>query len=191
MELNERIDLIEYEIKRPEFIASKGLGNEVNYRVFDYDPEDELYVRERIKTLINKINNQDSGFKIKEYDLYDLIIDELKSKGYLEKCFEFEKRSFDRITRAINNLMRTTERDNLFVNKIKQETEPNTIVFITGVGKCYPILRSHVILNNLHLSIDNVPVVLFFPGRYDGQKLKIFNEVKDDNYYRAFQLVER
>lgn len=191
MEINERVDQIEYEIKRPEFLASRGLGNEVNYRVFDYDPEDELYVRDRVSALINKINKQDLPFKIKEYDLYDIIIGELEKKGYLEKCFEFEKKGFDRINRAINNLMRTTEKDNLFVSKIKEETEPNTIVFITGVGKCFPILRSHVILNNLHLSIDNVPVVLFFPGRYDGQKLRIFNELKDDNYYRAFQLVGR
>lgn len=191
MELNERLDQIEHEIKRPEFLASKGLGNEVNYRIFDYDPEQELYVRDRVQALINKINKQDLEFKIKEYDLYDIIIEELQKKGYLEKCFEFEKKGFERITRAINNFMRTTDKDNLFVAKIKNETPPNTVVFITGIGKCYPILRSHVILNNLHLSIDNMPVVMFFPGRYDGQKLKIFNEVKDDNYYRAFQLVER
>lgn len=191
MELNERMDKIEYEIKRPEFIASKGLGNEVNYRVFDYDPEDEIYVRNRTKALINKINGQNLDFKIKEFDLYDVVIEELEKKGYLEKCFDFEKKGFERITRAINNLMRTTEKDNLFIEKIRQEASNNTVLFITGVGKCFPILRSHVILNNLHLSIDNVPVVLFFPGRYDGQKLKIFNELKDDNYYRAFQLVER
>ena len=191
MELNERMDKIEYEIKRPEFIASKGLGNEVNYRVFDYDPEDEIYVRNRTKALINKINGQNLEFKIKEFDLYDIVIEELENKGYLEKCFDFEKKGFERITRAINNLMRTTEKDNLFIEKIRQEASNNTVLFITGVGKCFPILRSHVILNNLHLSIDNVPVVLFFPGRYDGQKLKIFNELKDDNYYRAFQLVER
>ena len=159
--------------------------------MFDYDPEDEIYVRNRTKALINKINGQNLDFKIKEFDLYDVVIEELEKKGYLEKCFDFEKKGFDRITRAINNLMRTTEKDNLFIEKIKQEASSNTVIFITGVGKCFPILRSHVILNNLHLSIDNVPVVLFFPGRYDGQKLKIFNELKDDNYYRAFQLVER
>ena len=191
MELNERFDQIEYEIKRPEFLQSKGLGNEVNYRVFDYDPEDELYIRDRIKAFINKVNNQELTFKIKEFDLYDFIIDTLESKGYLQKCFDFEKKGFERITRAVNSLIRTTERDNMFVEKIKAETEPNTVVFITGVGKCYPILRSHIILNALHLSFDNLPVVLFFPGRYNGQQLKIFNEVKDGNYYRAFQLVER
>lgn len=37
--------------------------------------------------------------------------------------------------------------------------------------------------------IDNVPVVLFYPGNYDGQELVLFGEIKDDNYYRAFKLV--
>ena len=119
------------------------------------------------------------------------MIEELEKNGFLEKCFEFEKKRFEKIIRAVNNFMQTTDKDNLFVKKIKAETLPNTIVFITGIGKCFPILRSHIILNNLHLSIDSVPVVMFFPGSYDGQKLKIFNALKDDNYYRAFQLVGR
>ena len=66
------------------------------------------------------------------------------------------------------------------------------MVFLTGVGKIYPILRSHKILNNLHQVVDNVPVVMFYPGKYDGQELILFGdkEAKDDNYYRAFQLVK-
>jgi hypothetical protein len=35
-----------------------------------------------------------------------------------------------------------------------------------------------------------VPVVLFFPGTYDEQSLILFDELKDDNYYRAFRLVK-
>jgi hypothetical protein len=58
------------------------------------------------------------------------------------------------------------------------------------VGKCYPILRSHTILNNLHQVIDDVPVVMFYPGKYSGQDLLLFGEIKDDNYYRAFKLVD-
>lgn len=38
--------------------------------------------------------------------------------------------------------------------------------------------------------IDNVPVVTFYPGKYTGQELILFNNVKDDNYYRAFKIVE-
>jgi len=37
--------------------------------------------------------------------------------------------------------------------------------------------------------LDTVPVVMFFPGEYSGQDLHLFGTVKDDNYYRAFQLV--
>ena len=54
----------------------------------------------------------------------------------------------------------------------------------------FSVLRSHKVLNNLHQYIDNVPVVMFFPGEYDGQSLVLFSEIKDDNYYRAFKIVE-
>lgn len=63
-------------------------------------------------------------------------------------------------------------------------------MLLTGIGKCYPLLRSHKVLNNLHQAIDRVPVVMFYPGRYDGQELVLFGEIKDDNYYRAFRLVD-
>jgi hypothetical protein len=39
--------------------------------------------------------------------------------------------------------------------------------------------------------LDKVPVVMFFPGAYDGHELKLFNTLKDDNYYRAFPLIPR
>ena len=73
---------------------------------------------------------------------------------------------------------------------IIERTPANSVVFITGIGKCYPLLRSHTVLNNLHQVIDSVPVVMFYPGEYDGQELVLFGEIKDDNYYRAFKLVD-
>jgi hypothetical protein len=109
----------------------------------------------------------------------------------LEKCFDFESKGFDRITRAANNLLRTTDKDNLIISYIKENNKENAIIFLTGVGKCFPILRSHTLLYNLHLVINNIPVVLFYPGRYNGQSLQIFNKLKDDNYYRAFPLVSK
>jgi len=30
---------------------------------------------------------------------------------------------------------------------------------------------------------------MFYPGKYDGFSLRLFNKLKDDHYYRAFQLV--
>ena len=190
MTLAERLDKAEEMIHKPSFRENKGLGNEVGYYIFDYPADQEMYVRERVEYIRKKSENSDD-YKVVVFDLYDIVIDILNKKGYLEKCFEFEKaKGFDRVTKSISNMLRITSSDSLIVNHIKENTSDKAVIFITGIGKCYPILRSHTVLNNLHQVIDNVPVVLFYPGNYDGQELVLFGEIKDDNYYRAFKLVE-
>lgn len=189
--LDERLDKAEAMIKKPSFRKNKGLGNEAGYYIFDYPPEQELLVRERVEYIRKKNEQSDDEYRIVVFDLYEIIIEILKEKGYLEKCYEFEKkRGFDRITKAVGNMLRITAKDSLIVNYIRKRTPEKAIVFLVGIGKCYPILRSHTVLNNLHQVIDNVPVVMFYPGKYDGQELILFGEIKDDNYYRAFKLVE-
>ena len=190
-DLIERLDEMEAAIRKPSFRQSSGRANEVNYWVFDYPPERELEVRERIEYLKNKNQKGTDGFELVIFDLYDIVIDFLESKKFMEKCYDFEKnKGFERVTKSISNMLRITSSDSLIVNYIKDNTPEKAVVFITGIGKCYPILRSHTVLNNLHQVVDNVPVVLFYPGNYDGQELVLFGEIKDDNYYRAFKLVD-
>lgn len=189
--LEERRERAEAIIRKPAFRQNKGLGNEVGYYIFPYPAEEELAVREWVKYIQKKFHRSTDGFQIVVFDLYDIVIDILTEKGYLEKCFEFEqKRGFDRITKAVGNTLRVTAPDSLIVSFIQEHTPEDSIVFLTGIGKCYPILRSHNVLNVLHQTLDNVPVVMFYPGKYDGQELDLFGEIKDDNYYRAFSLVD-
>ena len=83
-----------------------------------------------------------------------------------------------------------------FLDKFK-DTVPDdgkSIVLITGVGKAFPIIRSHTILNNLQSIFRRTPVVMMYPGRYEiknSMTLRLFERLDDDNYYRAFPLVER
>jgi len=192
-DLDNRLNELEDKIRQPNFRKNKGLGNEVGYYVFDYPPEQELLVRERVNYLVSKYNNKIYDFRIVVFDLYDIIIDLLEREGFLEICEEFEKtKGFGEITRAVNEMLRMDEanQSNELLAYIKNNTTEDSIVFLIGVGKCFPILRSHKILNNLHQFIDEVPVVMFFPGKYDGQSLMLFSEIKDDNYYRAFKLVD-
>ena len=192
-DLESRLNKLEEKIKQPNFRKNKGLGNEVGYYVFDYHAEQELMVRERIDYLVSKYENGSQDFQLVAFDLYDIIIDSLIREGFLELCMEFEKsKGFAEITKAVNEMLRMEE-DNLnneILAHIRNNTPSNAIVFLKGVGKCFPILRSHKILNNLHQCVDDVPVVMFFPGKYDGQSLMLFAEIKDDNYYRAFKLVD-
>lgn len=190
-DLTARLDEMETAIRKPSFRQSSGRANEVNYWVFDYPPERELEVRERIAYLKNKNQGGTDGFELVVFDLYDIIIDFLEQKGFMDKCYGFERKAgISRIVKAVNNSLKVNDDDSLIVRYIKDHTPENAVVFLVGIGKCYPILRSHKILNNLHQAFVRVPVVMFFPGTYNEQELILFNEIKDDNYYRAFRLVK-
>ena len=188
--LEERLNLAESIIKKPAFRENKGLGNEIGYYIFDYMPQKEVAVRQWIGYIKNKYCSGIDGFRIQEFDIYDIMINILEEKGYLEKCFDFEeKHGLDRIMKAVSSALRITSTESPIVRHIREHTNENAVIFLTGIGKSYPIIRSHSILNNLHQVIDDVPVVMFYPGRYSGQDLLLFGEIKDDNYYRAFKLV--
>ncbi len=191
--LESRLNELEEKIKQPNFRKNKGLGNEVGYYVFDYPAEQELIVRERVRYLESKYEKNVHDFKIVVFDLYDIIIDLLIQEDFLEICEDFEKtKGFQEVTISVNELLRMEEdnQSNEILAHIKNNTPKDSIIFLTGVGKCFPILRSHKVLNNLHQYIDEVPVVMFFPGKYDGLSLMLFSEIKDANYYRAFKLVD-
>ncbi len=191
--LESRLNKLEDKIKQPNFRKNKGLGNEVGYYVFDYPAEYELLVRERVKYLSEKFEKGKHDFQVVVFDLYDIIIDMVLEEGAFETFEEFEKtKGFSEITTTVNEILRMEEdnQNNEILAHIKNNTPLNSIVFLVGVGKCFPMLRSHKVLNNLHQHIDNVPVVMFFPGKYDGQSLMLFSEIKDDNYYRAFKIAD-
>ena len=82
---------MEQEIHKPSFLQKRGNANEVTYWVFDYPPERELEVRERIQYMLHKNQRGVDGFELVVYDLYDLIIDYLEKMEFMEPCFRFEK----------------------------------------------------------------------------------------------------
>ncbi len=72
--------------------------------------------------------------------------------------------------------------------KEKIEKADAKVYFLTGIGMVFPYIRSHNILNNLQNIAKDAPTVAFFPGEYDGHTLNLFGLLKDDNYYRAFNI---
>ena len=190
MEFNERLDKIWDRISDEDFLANRGVANEVRYYVFDYEPCDELIIREKIKALKKQNNPDADGFQIVEYDLYEMVIQILEEKGYIEKCIKFEDdKGMDYLYTAVTKMLRLTNDDNLIVSRILANTPKNAVVFLTGVGKVFPFVRSHNVLNNLHQVLDSVPVVMFYPGTWNGQSLILFGTITDGNYYRAFPLI--
>ena len=46
---------------------------------------------------------------------------------------------------------------------IAEKTKDKNFLILTGVGKVFPIVRTHTILNNLQNIFDHTKVLLFFP----------------------------
>ncbi|MEG2655917.1 MAG: DUF1788 domain-containing protein [Clostridium sp.] len=190
-DIYQRLDEILPKIVNPNFRKNNGLGNEIGFYIFDYNPEDELLVRDRVKYIKEKTKNA-YGLNIVEFDLYEVILEILESKGFLKKNFIMEdKKGSEQVFDATKKALRLTLENDLVVKYIEDRLSDNDIVFLTGVGKAWPIIRSHTILNNLHRIVEEQPLVMFFPGNYDGGSLMLFNYLKDDNYYRAFQLIDK
>ena len=51
----------------------EGLGGEINFWIFDYDPEEEYYIRENINDFIN------DKYDVQVYNIYKIIKPSLKS----------------------------------------------------------------------------------------------------------------
>jgi len=190
--IEERLDILEEKMRAESFRTNTGLGNEVGYYVFDYEAHQELTVRKRIEELKHTNTELKFGYQLAIYDLYELMLQLLTDEDALEDLKELEEEEgTDYVFSSISEVLKFNDKDSLIVNYIVDHTPQDAVVFLTGVGKCYPILRSHKILNNLHQVMDHCPVILFYPGRYTGDSLNVFGELKEDNYYRAFPLVER
>lgn len=198
MELKERLDKIKDIVEADSFFNQQSLGGELNFHIFDYNPEDELIVRDYVKDFIKSYSHTNSKIKPVEFDLFEMIIEILQdkkvgSRSILEMSVEVEEEDgTEELFDSLNPILTP----NSFIELIKERVAGYNLVLLTGVGKAYPLVRSHTILNNLHSVLDKIPVIMFYPGRYDQKDLKLFNNggsfagLKDDNYYRAFKLVE-
>lgn len=191
--LQERLDEMDEKIRQPSFRKTTGKANEVNYWVFDYAPEQELEVRERIGYMQRRNEKVTEGFQLIVFDLYDIIMDYLESKNFIEKTERFEERGgLKRVITAVQRTLKITDKDNYLVKYIVAHTPENSVVFLIGIGKCYPLLEAPEVFNkvlyNMPQEYTATPMVLFYPGTYTEQELVVFNEVIEDNYYRAFRI---
>lgn len=188
----ERIQLLQESLLEPNFFNRKGLGNEMSFYIFDYDPHDEQLVRQELPGLLGYVEKSRPDVRFQVFDLYEIILDFFEKRRYMEKNFKAESKlgSEKVILKMQEGLKIATERDEI-IHFIRENLDPEAVVVLTGVGKAFPILRSHVILNSLQSIIQDQSLLMFYPGKFENNTLKLFDIFHDDNYYRAFRIVER
>lgn len=186
----DRLNKILPRITSPEFLSNKGLGNEIGFWIFDYPPERELEVRAFVSDVVlPALAKHAPPIRVHDVNLFELVIDLLKERGLLDKVMQMQA---DKGNDAIAAPLRSVLKEDKLAQRIAQIVDLNQLdlLVLTGVGAAYPMLRSNTLLSALHPVMQNTPLLMFYPGRYDGFSLSLFSKLADDHYYRAFRLVE-
>ena len=186
--LTQRLNEVLPKVTSKEFLSSKGLGNEIAFYIFDYPPGEELRIREHIQFLLAHIPKHRTGLRVKHVNLFDLVVDHLRERNLLERSFQMQEEKGDE---ALEKALRSPLKPERLVQLFAELAQPQhqDLVLVSGVGSVWPLVRSHTLLNNLQTVMGQTPLVMFYPGRYDGQALRLFGKIKSNNYYRAFKLV--
>lgn len=176
------------------FLKMEGLSNEVPFFIYPYEPEHALDVAKAKKRVKNRLASK--GIEVREINLYDLSVDVLKERGDWDEVLEVEP-ELDKaeFTEMLQSMLNPQQHLAPAIRGLLTDGE-HDIVFLTGIGEVFPYIRSHNVLNNLQSVVVGRPMLMFFPGRYEqsdtlGSSLVLFGRLKDDQYYRAKNILEQ
>lgn len=187
-DLQTRLDQIRQRITSDDFLQGRGLGNDVPFYAFDYPPTAERRVSDHINWLLDDIARK-TDLRIGNVNVFELAIEQLKARGLYDKSLSME--AAKGVPALLNALKGPLEPGKLAAALMARFADQKLdMVFLTGVGAAYPMVRTHSLLNNLQPLLGNVPLVLFYPGRFNGQSLQLFGDLQETPYYRAFRLVD-
>lgn len=189
-QLQKRLDQVQEKLESEEFLTNKELGGEIGFYIFDYPAEFEVTVREHLAHVTKKMTTRGeiSGRKFASINLFEMIIELLKSRKLLDLAYKMQKdRGDETLFKALKGPLEQNRVAEFIVKQAK--IEECDFIMLHGLGSVWPIVRGHGLLNALHAKVGNIPTVMFYPGEYDGAALKPFGRIESNNYYRAFKLV--
>ena len=173
------------------FLKMQGLGNEVPFFICPFPVGESVEVSKMRQLLVNTLEAR--GIQVLEIDLYDLSVEILKENDNWNYYIENEAQiSKDRLKEEYQAML---DAEKVLIPAIARRMEKKhfDVMFISGVGEVFPIIRSHNVLNNLQSTARTHPTVMFFPGQYThspelGTALNLFGRLPNDKYYRAFNV---
>jgi len=185
--LQGRLNQILPTITSEAFLRAKGLGYDVAFHIFDYPASDELRVREHLTFLIGHLAKTRTDLRVAHVNLFEMVVSTLAARGFLEKSFEKQTKEGDQVLlKALAPMFESTKLSTAFAGCVHaNETD---LILVSGVGSAYPLVRTHNLLSALQPQLGSTPLVLFYPGTYDGQYVRLFGKLSGP-YYRAFKLI--
>lgn len=181
--ITERLDLLKETIQRTDFLKGEGLSNEVNIRMFCYESKEEMAIR----AFTERLSSENLRCKVEIVDLYEAFLEVCKREDILDDIPDMEQEDGKKyLEEQLNNIIDAKVMAEFIIENFD---ETKDLLMITGVGKAFPFIRVHALLNALQEDFNNKPIVVLYPGTFDGHYVKLFNKLKSNEYYRAFNMI--
>ena len=186
---NERLNRILPKLTSLDLLNSQGLGNEIGFWIFDYPPEEEMAMRAFLHDVVMPaLGKHQPAIRANDVNLFDVVIGLLEERKLLDKVIEMQRAQGD--AKTLDSLRSVLKEDKLAERLVAQYNIAEIdLLLLWNVGAVFPMLRTHTLLSALHPHMKDTPLVMFYPGKYDGYSLRLFNKLSEDHYYRAFPLV--
>ena len=179
-DIKERLDKVRALIQKTEFLEGKGTSNEVNIRIFCYEPENEMVVRHFVNQLES---DQSLACHLIVYNLYKTFLSICEDMDIIDEIPEMEEAEGSAyLLEQLNSAITNGE----FAEKIQYKPHAKgDVLMLTGVGEVFPFVRIHNLLEALQPYFSDIPIVVMYPGEFDGYHMKLFNRLRINDYYRA------
>ncbi|MBF5067275.1 DUF1788 domain-containing protein, partial [Salmonella enterica subsp. enterica serovar Istanbul] len=111
-----------------------------------------LRVRNEVENIANTSTPATIKANVQVFNLLNIVMTIFEQMGY--SLSEAEKKDgISVVIRQVNNVLKMGHEHNLIVQYIEEHLIRNdspTIIFLTGVGQVFPLIRSHRVLNTLN-----------------------------------------
>ena len=164
--------------------------------IYTYDPSLEQECKSGIDQILSLLKRPTNHHKNMHIHLWDYVRQFFNEKSfgkftYEELILKKESEGED-VTEWIRHQVFGAG-NNFFTwlqNRIKQHYSDGKLDFkpyilVNGFTESYPYMRPGEFLKNSEMFTDKFKLILFYPGRVEGENFYLFNVLESENIYRA------
>lgn len=195
-------ELYEY-LCSPQFQDENSGNIFYNYYIYQYPASREYEMRRQIQEFKEKLERPTNFVDALEIDLFKTFCEYLSDEKFgdtslLDDTFEEEKTNPDMVTTELTTEANSDNFISYVSHKIDKHINSGNgykhpYVFIHGIGKMFPYLRTNVFLTRYEKYNDTsrYKIILFYPGHQEGNSFSLFDTLEDAHTYRATLLVNK
>ncbi len=174
-----------------------------NYYIYQYPAKDEYKIRADIQAVTSQLQRPTACINALALDLFTTFCAYLRGKPFGPQSY-FDVMVEDELTQpaeVMTQLCYEASSDDFirYVSEVihdhmsREDHLRKPYVFIYGIGKMFPYLRTNVFLTRYerYNEPERYKLILFYPGSQDGNTFSLFGTLSDTHTYRAIMLVNK